>query len=278
LPSPSESALLFALILLASRDVGAQVPSLEATVNPKDGAASLEVDLRNPSSTAAVPVTLEGELRGVYQTATLAEGVPAGGEGRIVLHFERTPSGSFPLALRLRYPSAPRGAIFEEQLLCLPLGPAPPVPMVSVSALDTSFETSTEWPVTIASADGRPHAVRVRIEVPKGLGVSPAEGLVTIGASTPGRMIPRLFRGSFPRGSKAQVWVLAEPQDAEPAAALASRTVRILPDPALFPRIRIPLLVLAAALLAAAFFVELKDRFAARRVPLPPTGEEPPEA
>ena len=213
MPSPSEPALLLALVLLGPRVAGAEGPALEATVRPKLSlpSASVEVDLRNASATDAAPVTLEGALSGRYETATLEDGVRVGESRRMVLRFEKVGAGSHPLALRLRYPSTPRGAA-----------------LVSVSSPDLALETSALWPVSIESLDGKAHAVVVRVEVPKGLGVSPAESLVNVSPGAPGRVAPRLFRGSMPRGSKAQVYVLAEPQDPVPVAALSRGRVLIV--------------------------------------------------
>jgi hypothetical protein len=221
----------------------------------------VEVSLVNSSGTDAVPVHLEGELRGGFETADLPDGVAAGQNARLVLHFPGVPPGSFPLSLRLSYPYTPRGTSLVEQLLCTSLengGPATAPVLVRVG--DLSLETAGEWPIDLTSADGAPHSVVVRVEVPKGLGVSPQESRVEVGTGPPTRVAPRLFRGSYPRGTRATVWVLVETGDPVPGSALASASVTILKDPALMPRLRPLLFVVAAGLLLAAFWEELRGR------------------
>jgi hypothetical protein len=261
LPSRSERAFLLASSLLGLGAAAAAPPALEATVDPSSTPSAVIVDVRNSSKTEAVPVTLEGELGGTFETATLASGLPPGESSKLVLHFANRAPGVFPLALRLTYPSAPHGTVLLEHLICLPLPiGAPPSPTVALKVGDISLETAALWPIALTSVDGKPHRATVRIEVPKGLGVSPSESQVEVVPGSPTRVAPRLFRGSMPRGAKVQAWVLVELGDAEPGAAWAQASVTILPDPAIFPRIRIALLILAAALLAAAFWAELRSR------------------
>ena len=237
---------------------------LEAAARAERFEAALDVriDLKNRGETDARPLAVFGELLGETATLRLEEGVPAGRTTEAHLRFrsDSIRPGLHVLLLRLGYPRAPGGAEPLEWLSCLPLAvDRETSPSVRIVAPDVLLETAEVWRLGFEATDGRPHDVRVRIGVPKGLGASPLLEEVRVPARGPVLFSPTLFRGGSPRGAHLEAWVLVEPEDSS-AAVFRKADVTILPDPALLPRIRAPLLGVALVLLLATAAIEIRRR------------------
>jgi hypothetical protein len=252
--------VLFPVLLLANPVLAAE-PPLRAAVVVVAQAPSLEVriDLENSGGQDVRPLTVTGELRGDEESVELRDGLKKGARADARLRFPAAPAGSYGLALRLLHPSLPGGPDTVEQLQCvsLDLGDGKPS-LVDVRAGDVSLETTGEWPLTLASRDGKAHHVRLWLEVPRGLGVSTLAAEADTDGRTPTLLRPRLYRGAIPRGARVGAYVVAESDG--PSASLGQATIEILPDPALLPKLRLPLAILAGVLLLAAAGSELRAR------------------
>ena len=221
----------------------------------------VQVDLENTSAADVRPLTVTGELRGDEESTELKSGLARGERERVVLHFPEAPPGTFGLALRLIYPPQPGATETVEQLQCIALRAGGEVtPPIAIHAPDLALETTAEWPLTISSTDGKPHHVQLWIEVPRGLGVSTLSLAVDVDGKTPSVRRPRLYRGKIVRGARVGAYVMAEAEGG--TSVLGQGTIEILPDPALLPRLRLPLAILALLLLSAAAALEVKARFA----------------
>lgn len=273
-------AALPLLLVLAAPCVRAGA-GLEVTGEVVARTPQLEVRvlIGNPGDEPAVPLSVVGELFGQHAEARIARGVPAGGEAAVILGFDAAEArpGIHALTLLLEHPvgGAPdavgnRPVESQRAYLSLTIGPvlAPAVTLEVECAEDapkarctTLIDVQGEVPVRLSSADGEAHAVSVRALTARGLRPVSARLDAEVPATGSVSLAIPLARAGARRGSRHGVLLLAEtPSGAFSRTAVASAVVEIAPYPALLPRLRLPLLVLGLALLAAAVVVEWRQK------------------
>ena len=268
----ASSAVLLALLATPRGAHASARFEVAGTAQSPDG-TSLEVTvaLQNKGDLLASPLTIQGELVAERREARLDEGVAPGATGRVVLHFplEVPRPGLHALTLLLEWPVGPLPAqgtlapmASQRAFLLLTLG-ALAEPAVRVVAPDLELETSGTLAVGLESADGAAHRVSVRVLTPHGLNVLEAGGEVIVPATGRATSPITLLRGSAPRESQQGIVVVASVLDGPlERTAVATGVVKLARDPALLPRLRTALWFVAAGLLAAAAYAELKGRFA----------------
>lgn len=264
--SPSKAgSLLFLLATLAAGRVEAAARlQVTGSVAPEDEELVVSVQVDNRGDVAVAPLIVHGELLGRHDEVQKDPGVAAGSWTEAQLRFpqEVPRAGIHVVALRLDYQSPPGGAwTSQAAYLLLALG-ANPAAAVRVFVGETTIETRGRVAVGLESADGRPHVARLRLLTPKGLNpfgepdevAVPAQGRVTAGLE--------VLRGSVQRKTRQGILVAAATTDGDlQTAAVAEGSVVIADDPALIPRLRVPLTVLAILLLLAATAVEVRRRW-----------------
>ena len=235
-----------------------------------DGAfLEVAVKLQNLGDEKASPLTIQGELAGERGEARLAAGVEAGASESAVLRFplEVPRPGLHAVTLLLEWPVGPAPAdgslppmASQRAFLLLTLGVVAE-PGVHVKAPDFELETRGDLPVDLESADGSAHRVSLRVLTPRGLNVLDAGGEVIVPASGRVTAPVTLVRGSAPRESRQGIVVVASVLDGPlERTSAATGVVSLSRDPALLPRLRPALWLVAAALLAAAAYAERKAR------------------
>jgi hypothetical protein len=259
---------LLATLLAAASEGGARL-EVAGEVVATTPRLEVRVLVSNGGDATAMPLEVAGELAGERRRARVVAGVGPGEEAAVVLDFATAGirPGRHVLTLLLEYPvegarDAAGNPPVESQwaFVILAIG-ARPGPAVRVGPADISVDVRSELPVTLESLDGRAHEVRLRVLPARGLRVPdpvpdvkvPAQGSVSVA-------VP-LMRSGAPRGSHHEVLIVAEPLGGtleQQSVALAA--VDVAPDPALLPRIRVPLLGLALALLFLSGFAELRRR------------------
>jgi hypothetical protein len=257
-----------------SAPVLAGVPALEvsgAVSLADENTLEVRVDLTNRGGPSG-PVTIDGELAGGHDEAKVASGIGTGEIGSAVLHFPRAVPrpGVHPLVLLLDYsPRAPvagaPAALSQRAFLLLSLGAAPPPP-VRLSAPELGLRDRGLLRVSLQSADGAAHRVRLRVLGPRGLNAEHAVDEVAVPATGSASVTVPLLRGGVPRPSRQGVLLVAETLDGALAQASAATTVVDVAAPAdLTPHLRVPFIVIAALLLAAAAVLEWRHLRQAHR-------------
>jgi hypothetical protein len=224
----------------------------------------VRVDLTNHGSTAGRALEVQGEMLGARSDAVVPGALDAGSTRAVELRFPIEPPrpGVHALALHLRYvpDGAAAGAEADSQraYLLLALGANPPPP-VRLSVPDARVERHTVVAVRVESADGAAHRLRLRALAPRGLNALEPEGPVDVPAAGAVTASVRVLRAGAPPGSQAGIVVLAAEMDGplERTAVATGRVEVVAPRAPWLPRVRLPMLVLALALLAAAVIVEL---------------------
>jgi hypothetical protein len=253
------------LVPAASAGAGARF-EVSGAVEATESEIAVRVSLKNVGDRATGTVSVEGEFLGRRREGTLDQGVPAGESRSLLLRYppEVPRRGVHPLTLLLDFAEAASAAnanpptVSQRAFLLLALGANPP-PAVRVDAAEGRVETRSSLAVGLQSLDGAPHRVHLRVLTPHGLRAEnppadvevPAAGLVSV-------PIP-LLRSGAPRGSRQGVLFVAEAADGPLArTTVTTGVVEIAPDPAIMPRLRLPLLVLAGLLLASAVALEFR--------------------
>lgn len=226
------------------------------------------VVLRNAGDDKAAPLAVLAELMGRTREARLESGVEGGAEATVALRFpfEVPRPGLHAIVLLLEWPVGPAPAsggepplASQRAYLLLTLGVAAE-PAVRLMVPELSLETMGALPVGLESADGAAHRVAVRVLTPRGLnvlGVSSVE--VDVPASGRVDASFSLLRAGAPRESRQGILIVASAADGPlERTAVATGVVKIARDPALLPRLRPALWILAALLLAAAAWAELR--------------------
>jgi hypothetical protein len=226
------------------------------------------VQIDNKGDAAVGPLLVSGELASRYDEARAENGVAAGSWTEVALRFpaEIEQAGVHAVALRLDYQSPPRTGAWASQAayLLVALGANPPA-AVRITTHEAEVETRGAVPVELESTDGRAHEVRLRLLTPKGLNPFGEAPPVTVPGT--GRVAAPLevLRAGAPRLTRQGVLIVATTVDGgEQSVAVAEGAVVLTKDPALMPRLRIPLLVLAMALLATAIGIEVYRRWPRR--------------
>jgi hypothetical protein len=261
---PRISALcLLAALPGAGVHAAAQL-TVKGTVAPEDEELVVSLQVDNVGDTAASPLTVSAELLGRYDEAQKDTGVAAHSWTEVQLRFPRGEPrpGVHVVALRLDYQSPPAGpSVSQAAYLLLALG-ANPAPAVRVSVAETTLDTRGRVGVALESADGRPHVARLRLITPKGLNPFGEAGDVQVPAQGRATASLEILRGSVPRGTRQGVLVAAATMDGDTqTAAVTEGAVVIAADPALMPRLRIPLAITAVLLLLAATGFEVRRRW-----------------
>ena len=229
----------------------------------------VRVVVANHGDEAAAPLVVVGELLGEQRQARVVGGVAPGQDAAVVLDFPVSPPrpGRHVLTLLLEYPvggvpdaGGNRPVESQRAYLLLALG-ANPEPAVQLDPGPASIDIKGELPVRLESADGEAHRMLLRVVTARGLRAPsppievevPATGSVTVA-------VP-LARAGASRGTRHGALVVAETIDGPLArTSVGVATVEVAPDPALLPRLRGPLLILALALLALAALAEARRR------------------
>jgi hypothetical protein len=223
---------------------------------------SIEVD--NRGEAAVAPLIVHGELLGRHAEVQKEVGIAARSWTEAELRFPHDVPrpGVHVVALRLDYQAKPSGTWSSQAAyLLLALGANPP-PAVRVSVGETKVETRGRVSVELQSADGRPHVARLLLITPKGLNPFGDPPEVAVPAQGKVSAAVEVLRGSASRDTRYGVLVAATTTDGEmQTSAVGEGAVVITEDPAVMPRLRIPLTVIAIGLLLAATAVELRRRW-----------------
>ena len=262
--SLSKAASLLLLALSAAAADAAVRLEVKGSVTPEDEELVVSVQVDNRGDTAATSVTIHGELLGRHDEEEKEKGVAARSWTEAQLRFpqEGVRPGVHVVALRIDYKVHARGVVASQAAyLLLALGANPP-PAVRVFVGETTIDTRGRVAVSLESADGRPHVARLRLLTPRGL--NPYGEAPDVSVPAQGRVPAtlELLRGSVPRDTRHGILVAASTIDgAEQTSAVAEGAVVVASDPALMPRLRIPLTVVSITLLLAATAVELRRRW-----------------
>jgi hypothetical protein len=271
-PANSLAGVALALLSVALPRPAAATARFEVSGSASaadDETLQVSVALTNVGDELAVPVSIEAELADFRREIRLEAGVDKGKTEQVVLHFplEVPRPGLHAVTLLLEWPVGPPPAgstlpptASQRAFLLLTLGASPP-PAVTATARGLRLETRGTLEVGLESADGQAHRVAVRVFPPRGLNVFGPPTEVDVPAS--GRAVAHvdLLRAGAPRDSSQGILVVASAIDGPlERTTVITSVVGIARDDTLIPRLRPFLWGLAAALLAAAGWVELRHR------------------
>ena len=232
-------------------------------VEPSADGLLVRLDVSNRGDVPATRIDVEGELFGHHAEGSLPAGVRAGASRSLWLHFPLPPSrpGVHAVALHLRYPvDGAAEPASQRAYLLVALGARAESPL-RVSAAPASFETKGALRVELESADGSTHQARVRVLAPRGVNVLEQAEVSVPAQGTAVARVP-LIRTGPSRRERHDLIVLAESTtDGVASTAVARATAELFPHVPVLPRLRVPLAVLGALLLAAAVAAELWRRW-----------------
>jgi hypothetical protein len=255
------SALAWAALALSSAEAAVRLEVAGAAEPAADGLL-VRVDVTNKGDRAAGRLDVEGELFGEYAESSLFAGVQPGATQSVWLHFETPPPrpGVHALALHLRYPVINvHEPASQRAYLLLALGATADSPL-RLAAAPARFETAGTLRVDLSATDGAAHAARVRVLAPRGLNVLESRQVVVPAGGTAPVEVP-LIRTGGSRSERLELIVLAATTtDGIESTATALAGVELFPHRPLLPRLRVPLVVAGALLLAAAVAAELWRR------------------
>ena len=227
----------------------------------------MTVVLENKGDLKAQPLSVEGQLGAERRQERLQGGVAPGATEQVVLRFplEVPRPGLHALTLLLEWPvgpAPPDGTLpptaSQRAFLVLTLG-ALAEPAVRVTVAELELETSGPLSVGLESADGASHRVSLGVLTPRGLNVLDAGGEVIVPATGRVNAAVTMLRAGAPRESQQGVVVVATVLDGDlERAAVATGVVNLTRDPALLPGLRPALWLVAAGLLAAAAYAEVR--------------------
>jgi len=271
--SPARGTLLFVLLAGIVAPARAEVLfEVGGALRPSEEGIAVEVEISNRGDQAVPSLEVRGELFGREDEARLTGGIAAGAGARVVLRFPDEPPrpGVHALTLLLEYPEGATtdatGTLStgsQRAYLLLALGANPP-PAVRLAASEIVLDAVGTMHVDVEGLDGAPHRVRLRALTARGLHADGPPQEIDVGASGKTAASLVLRRAAALRGSRHGVLIVADTVDGPLArAAVASGAVVIAPEPGLLPRLRWPLLALAAVLMGAALVRE----FASPRAP-----------
>jgi len=244
--------------------------------NAATGRLEVHVTLTNRGDRRAGPIDVTGELLGERRQAQLSSGLAPGAQGTVALDFAPTPPqpGLHALALLLEHPlEGPPDAAgnpptaSQRGYLLLALG-ARPSEAVSIEASPLVLDVRGSLSVRLASRDGERHEVRLRALTARGL--RPDQDPIDVEVPPRGEatVALRIVRAGAPRGSRQALLLVAEtPHEPLARTSVAAASLQVLPDPALLPGLRKPLLAGGLALVALALSCEAWVRRDARRTP-----------
>jgi hypothetical protein len=260
------AAVLLAVSATARAQAVLDVSGSVVSVTPR---LEVRVEVTNRGDRPAAPLDVTGELLGERREARLEAGVPPGGTGSVRLDFAPALDrpGVHALTLLLEHPvegaadAAGNPPVASQRAwLLLALGASPPE-AVRLAAEPLRLDVEGDLAVRAESADGRPHAVRLRVLTARGLRAEGDAAELAVPASGAATARLPLVRAGAPRGSRHAVLVVAEALDGPLArTCVLAAPVDVAPDPSLLPRLHVPLLVLGLALVAAALVLEASRR------------------
>jgi hypothetical protein len=272
-PTRSRAVLWASLLLLAARPARAEAV-LDVSGSVVSVAPQLEVRVvvANRGDRRAAPIDVVGELLGERAEARLTGGVDPGREGAVLLAFSPANArpGTHALTLLLEHPveGAPDAAgnpptTSQVAWLLVALGASPPPP-VRLAAQPLRLEVKGDLAVSLESADGVPHRVRLRVIAARGLRAEGAGAEVAVPARGAASATLGVVRAGAPRGSRHEVLLLAESTDEGLARTAVARVpVEITAFPSLLPRIRVAVLAAGLLLVGVALGFEGWRRFRA---------------
>jgi hypothetical protein len=261
-------ALVVGLLAAATSPADA-VLDVSGSVVAASGPLEVRVVLRNRGDRRAGPIDVVGELSGERRQALVPGGLEPGSEGAVTLGFLQPPSqpGLHALTLLLEHPlpGTPDAAgnppmASQRAWLLLALG-ARPAEAVRIEASPLRLDVRGSLAVRLASQDGAGHGVRLRALTARGL--RPDQAPLDVAVPPRGEVTVRvpIVRAGAPRGSRQALLLVAEtPEEPLARTAVATATVEVLPDPALLPGLRRPLLWGGLALLLLALGYEVRAR------------------
>lgn len=277
--APSEGLLVLAALAAAAFAPAGQQPAcagdglvVSGTVAASPGSIEVTARIANPGSTIKGPLTVRGELLGQEDAALLERGIPAGETAEAPLEFSADipRPGIHLLFLRIESPErapdgGPRTTEVETAYLLLSLG-AGVTPAVRLAADPVRLVDSGRLRVRIESADGAPHRVKLRALGPATLLFEPPGEPVAVPAGGAITATVRVLRGRSAWGARQKALVVASPLDGplERTEVLAV-PIEIGSDPAVLPRIRVPLAAAGVALILTALAIESRRWWRARR-------------
>jgi hypothetical protein len=264
--------LLLGLVLCLATPVAAAARlevagSVEAS--PDGLTLGVTVELRNAGDAPAGAVRVEGELLGAIDTASLEQPLAAGESGRTVLSFPREVPrpGVYPLLLLIEHDTALSGRVAQSAYLLVALGETTePALALEVPRLELAAQGMLR--ITLRSRDGRAHTAHLRVSTPPSLRLLEAPQPVEVPPDGTVVARARLMRATAPRGSEVGIVVVASSNEGGlETTAATTGIVYVRPTRPWLPRLRIPILILAGALLLLAVALEVRQR-------LPPTRRE----
>jgi hypothetical protein len=226
-----------------------------------DDELQAQVDLKNRGDTAARSLTVLGELLGEHDEAVVAPPLEPGGMHRVSLRFPVSDPrpGVHVLPLRLDYTPEGANPTSQRAYLLVALGENVP-PAIRLEVFDTQLRDRAFVRVKTASTDGRSHAVRLRVHTPRGLNPHGDPVELVVPAQGEAEALLPILRGAAPRPSLQGVLVSAATVEAPIRTTVSTGKVRVLPDPALMPKLRRPLAFLALALAVVCVIAEVRRR------------------
>ncbi len=254
-------------MLAASGLAAAPRFEVSGVVAATDEALDVRVDVKNTGDAPATPLIVAGELFGTRREARFEKGLAPGqlGSAHLLFPLEVPRGGVHALPLLIEYPEG--GAAdaagnppmaSQRAYLLLALGGATE-PAVRIDTPPVTLDTRGTLAVGLTSLDGAPHRVRLSVFTARGLRAETPPLEVDVPAQGKASTLVTLIRSGAPRGSSHGVLVVAGASDGPlERTSVATSVVSIAPDHALMPALRLPLLVLAGALLAAAAFFEVR--------------------
>lgn len=226
----------------------------------------VSVVVTNRGDLPAAPVDVTGELLGARDSARLAGPLAPGHSGAVQLAFEVTPPrpGVYALTLLLEHPQpgTPDAAgnppmASQRAWLLVALG-TNPAPAVRLTPRPLRLEVEGELQVRVESADRAVHRVRLRVLTARGLRSEGDPPVLEVPAAGPVTAQVTLVRAGAPQGTRHGVLLVAEALDGEAArTTVGVATVDVAADPALLPRWRGAVLVLALGMLLVVVAAEL---------------------
>ncbi len=222
----------------------------------------VRVDLRNAGTPAAGPLEWTASLREPFPRERGRRPSRPARRGRSPFLPSRCAPPGRPCPLpspRLRG-SARRAPTEPRAYLLIALEEAPP-PGRTLTLAKLALGWAGAGEVDVESADGPPHAVRLRLEGPRGLRAHDPEDESPCPARR--RPVPvRLLRGTLPDTVQGVLAVATTSDGPAARTTVTAGSLRVLPDPAWLPRFRKPLLLLTLLLLGAAAFADAWKRLA----------------
>lgn len=260
-------ALALAALLLPSLAALADVQfEVSGRAHTTPGGLQVAASLRNIGDSTAHALRVRGELGSALADAVPGDVAPRALAAATFDFPQPERAGRHAVLLRLEFYPTPEAAkqkgspAIQWGYLLIGLGADPP-PALALEVSEARIETAGPLVVRLTSLDGFSHRASVSCRVPYGLGMlgEPPEVEIPAGGSIE---VPLpLVRGSAVRGSRSGVLVVARLTDGGmERVAVATGVVEILPDPALLPRLRVPLALAGSALLGFSLWAEWRRR------------------